>query len=380
MRISRLSFRLIQCLLVACLVPWCAAAQDLPAPFTKRLVAYYGSWSKYQSPAYSASQIPYQKLTHIIHAGINLNEPADGSFTIPATGFIEPELLMKAHANGVKVLFYVGAYSGEDYSIVAANPTYRTTFITQLKNVIATYKYDGIDIDWEYPNGSADAANFVTFFSEIRKAFPSSDFLTSTDVPNYPSSGIDFVHLTSLLSWYNIMMYDAAGPWDGYVEVNSPIFDDPANPNDQGSVSQAADDFLNLYNVPAAKLNMGTPFYGYDYKDQTQLFQVCKPCNNHNVPSYNYAPFIKDRINKKGWVSSYDPVEAVPFLVRADGSDGFITYDDAASTFHRVYYSLWQRNLGGVFMWSLDADYDGNSQDLLDAMYLAALGGNVNPY
>ena len=26
---------------------------------------------------------------------------------------------------------------------------------------------------------------------------------------------------------------------------------------------------------------------------------------------------------------------------------------------------------GGVFLWSLDADYDGTSQDLLDAMYAA---------
>jgi hypothetical protein len=29
--------------------------------------------------------------------------------------------------------------------------------------------------------------------------------------------------------------------------------------------------------------------------------------------------------------------------------------------------------MGGTFMWSLDADYDGHSQDLLDAMYQASL-------
>jgi hypothetical protein len=29
--------------------------------------------------------------------------------------------------------------------------------------------------------------------------------------------------------------------------------------------------------------------------------------------------------------------------------------------------------LGGSFMWSLDADYDGKSQDLMDAMYKASL-------
>jgi GH18 family chitinase len=29
--------------------------------------------------------------------------------------------------------------------------------------------------------------------------------------------------------------------------------------------------------------------------------------------------------------------------------------------------------LGGTFMWSLDADYDGHSQDLLEAMYQATM-------
>jgi len=60
-------------------------------------------------------------------------------------------------------------------------------------------------------------------------------------------------------------------------------------------------------------------------------------------------------------------------MLRTDGKPGFITYDDAFSTFYRVSYSVWRRGLGGSFMWSLDADYDGHSQDLLDAMYNASL-------
>jgi GH18 family chitinase len=64
-------------------------------------------------------------------------------------------------------------------------------------------------------------------------------------------------------------------------------------------------------------------------------------------------------------------------MLRADGSPGYITYDDPVSTYHRINYSLWQRGLGGSFMWSLDADYDGHSQDLLDAMYSATLGGKA---
>ena len=58
----------------------------------------------------------------------------------------------------------------------------------------------------------------------------------------------------------------------------------------------------------------------------------------------------------------------------SQAAGGYITYDDAFSTYLRVWYSDWDRGLGGTFQWSLDADYDGHSQDLLDAMYNASLG------
>lgn len=60
-------------------------------------------------------------------------------------------------------------------------------------------------------------------------------------------------------------------------------------------------------------------------------------------------------------------------MLRTDGKDGYITYDDAFSTYYRVWYSDWDRGLGGTFLWSLDGDYDGHSQDLLVAMYNASL-------
>jgi GH18 family chitinase len=48
-----------------------------------------------------------------------------------------------------------------------------------------------------------------------------------------------------------------------------------------------------------------------------------------------------------------------------------ITYDDQASTARKVEYAMHTRGIGGVFMWRLGGDYDGHSQDLLDAMYKA---------
>ena len=89
---------------------------------------------------------------------------------------------------------------------------------------------------------------------------------------------------------------------------------------------------------------------------------------NGKVLTENYAPFIKNRVNQYGWETFYDPIALVPYMLKTDGTNGFITYDDPISTYVRVSYSDWNLGLGGTFMWSLDADYDGQGQDLLDAM------------
>jgi hypothetical protein len=78
--------------------------------------------------------------------------------------------------------------------------------------------------------------------------------------------------------------------------------------------------------------------------------------------SQNYGTLFKERINQHGWRTFYDQYSLVPYMLRA-----------VFSTFYRVAYSAWSRGRGGSFMWSLDADYDGHSQDLLDARYNASL-------
>jgi len=62
----------------------------------------------------------------------------------------------------------------------------------------------------------------------------------------------------------------------------------------------------------------------------------------------NYGTYFKQRINKKGWETFYDPVAMVPYMLKTDGGPGFITYDDEFSTYYRVWYSDWQENLGGT--------------------------------
>ena len=369
-------------LIVLCILCVSAASQNsLPIstnPPIKRLVGDYGYWSKYQTPAYGAAQIPFSKVTHIIHFGVSFG--SDGVLAVP-DGFLEPELIQQAHAAGVKVLVGLGG----NFSEFDGNRRLMGQLASNLWAFISQNEYDGVDIDWEYPVAQ-EAKTFYGLMAALRAVLPGPNYLISADVPPWGGDGYALRRVEPLLDFFNIMMYDCAGPWTQDGQLNSEIFWDASNPDPwECQPGGSAEDAIRIFTIDNGvapfKLNMGTPFYGYLYYTVSQLWQECSNashtkdgnCDNA-VVSVNYGTFIKQRINKKRWQTFYDPIALVPYMLRTNGHAGFITYDDAFSTYSRVWYADWQKNLGGTFMWSLDADYDGQSQDLLDAMYSATLG------
>jgi len=357
--------RLSACILGALAVLPAYAQPVLP----KRLVADYGYWSRTQTPPYSSAQIPFAKLTHINHAGVGFN--SDGSLSVP-DGFLEPELIANAHAAGVKVLLLLGG----DFTGLETNAGGLETLLSNLQTFITANGYDGLDIDWEYPSTATDTKTFYELMTGLRHHFPSPDYLLSADIPPWGGHGYDVPGLEPVLDYINVMMYDCAGPWTDDGQLNSPIFPNPRNPQPWecepgGSVEEAANIFLNDFHVPASKLNMGTPFYGYFYTNVTEVYGPCKPCNPKTVVSVSYGTWVKPVLKHGGFTAYFDWKSLVPYMLRSDGSPGFVTYDDQFSTYMRIWYSEWKRGLGGSFMWALDQDYDGYSQPLLDAMYQA---------
>ena len=62
---------------------------------------------------------------------------------------------------GRKVLLAIGGWTdsigltadrkGNKYSILVNNATLRAKFIEHVVGFLKTYKFDGLDLDWEYP-------------------------------------------------------------------------------------------------------------------------------------------------------------------------------------------------------------------------------------
>jgi chitinase len=365
-------FRNVPASLLLCLVGLLstAALAQTPAASSKRLLGYYPEWSKYNNPpyVYSADQIPYNQLTHISHAFVLLDSKADGTLDLPQ-GFIEPALITKAHAAGVKVMVSIGGgdgIQGPRFNRMARTEAYRQAFVQNVHAFLVANGYDGVDVDWEIPY-ERDSSDCTMLMQELRNELP-SPWLISMSTPSDPRTwgrGFDIPTLAPILDFMNVMTYDDTGSWAGFAGLNSPLFQDPADPGQNGSIETSMDLYQTTYGVPAAQLNIGTAFYGYEFDGVSALWGACSTCA---VNQQNYGPYIKPLINHHGWQREFDDAAKSPYLVNSS-LPGFITYDDTASTDRKTRYILKQRGFGGVFMWELSADYDGHSQDLLKAMY-----------
>ncbi|MBW8865395.1 MAG: hypothetical protein JF609_10855, partial [Verrucomicrobia bacterium] len=195
---------------------------------------------------------------------------------------------------------------------------------------------------------------------------PAPKYLLSMATPSTPGGWgeYDFKGLTPIVDVYNVMTYDFHGPWTKTTGHNSPLFTSDAER--VGSLDESVDLYLNKFGVPPGKINLGTAFYGYEFP-AAGLSAEWTPARK--TISRNYGPYIKQRVDRDGWTRRFDPIAMAPYLVHEANPPGFITYDDPESTARKVVYALQLRDLGGVFMWELSADYDGKKQDLMDAMY-----------
>lgn len=156
------------------------------------------------------------------------------------------------------------------------NDNNRAKFVNNIVNAINTYGFDGIDIDWEYPNsqgaggaqqyGPNDTANLLKTFQALRSALGSGKLLTAAvattpfnDASGNPSS--DVSGFNDVVDYLNIMNYDTYGTYQ--IGPNSPL-DDHCGKGYPGSAAQSVGDWEKA-GMSMSKLTLGMPYYGYAY-------------------------------------------------------------------------------------------------------------------
>jgi len=241
--------------------------------------------------------------------------------------------------------------------------------------------FNGIDIDWEYPNhpgngnpyGPEDIHNFTLLLAEFRKQLDdiNPDLLLTVASPagenRLDDMELDEIHY--FLDWISVMNYNYHGPWDTSGPTNhmSPLYGSPEDPSAGRIRNNYTDYTIKKYikaGVPLDKINIGVPFYGRGWdgvKDNNNgLYQkAAGPAPgtySDGVEDYN---MIKNRNFPEYW----DPAAQASWCF--DG-EIFWSYDSPVSLLNKMDY-VKSLGLGGVMFWGLSGDTpDG---ELITALY-----------
>ena len=180
-----------------------------PVSATQQMVAgYYADWTV---SSYPPSAIKMQNLTHIIHAFVWPD--ANGALWCRQGFFaIVPDLTQRAHSAGKKVILSVGGYSDSaGFSPMAANPAARAAFATHLADLCLSYRYDGVDLDWEFPENAIDKQNLTLLVREMRAHFdrvaPGLTISMTVAGSFWWGQYYDVEALHPVLAWIGVMTY-----------------------------------------------------------------------------------------------------------------------------------------------------------------------------
>ncbi|MBN6149574.1 chitinase [Xanthomonas sp. AmX2] len=289
---------------------------------------------------------------------------------------------LKAKHPGLKVLISLGGWTWSRGFSSAARPENRQAFVASCIDAYirgnlpvtdgaggaaaAAGVFDGIDIDWEYPNacgiscGSAeDRQNFTALMAEFRRQL--NEVRPGLLLTVAVGAGVDKIRATDpaqyhpYLDYINVMTYDFHGAFEPITNHHSALFDSPADPSTGDQRYYNSNDAMQAFldaGVPAAKLNLGIGFYGRGWTNvpnvNNGLYQSGSPAPG------TYEAGIEDYKILKNAAGTSHTDNAAGAHWKYNGST-FWSYDTPGVITQKMGYVKAQ-GLGGAFFWEFSGD------------------------
>jgi len=215
-------------------------------PVEFKIVGYYSLTSAMNWK--ETREVTLKRLTHI-----NLwflNPDSLGNFTNDLSS-LEP-FIKAAHKKKVKVLLSIGGGSKQAQYHTLLKDDQRNKLIEKLVALTLKHNVDGIDVDLE---GSDIDINYENFVVELSEALHAHNKLITAAIAVYYKDQLSDKAMAAY-DFVNVMSYDRTGPWR------------PEKPGPHSLYSHAVEDldyFGSERKIPAEKMTLGVPFYGYGY-------------------------------------------------------------------------------------------------------------------
>lgn len=333
------------------------------------MTGYYGGWAAYSG--YTPDMINPTGINVIDYAFASIDSSlhitaSDSAIDYSNFGKL---LTLKSRYPSLKTIISVGGWEDSGrFSDVALTQTSRDSFSDSVVTFIKKYGFDGVDIDWEYPNGgglstnvtrTSDPANFVLLMQSLRAKLDAQSgldgkryMLTFAGAANSAyTSAISMRTLAGVVDYGFIMAYDIHGSWDKYTDFNAPLYSPSGtSPQYKSSVDSAVQAWLSS-GFPAGKIVLGVPYYGHVYSGvpnlNSGLWQTYSSCK-----SVGFDTIRSQYLTDSSYLLTRNASALVPSLF--NGST-FISYDDETSIRSKAQYAA---NYGMMGVGAWDISYD----------------------
>ena len=366
------------------------AAEQTAAPAASKInLGYFVQWGVYQRN-YHVKNIhtsgSAEKLTHINYAFgnvtngrcqigdayadydkfYNASSSVDGVSDTWDAGALRGNFnqlrKLKQMYPGLKVLYSFGGWSWSGgFGQAAQNPQ---AFAESCYDLVEDPRwadvFDGIDIDWEYPNAcgltcdNSGYESFETLMGAVRARFGEDNLVTAAITADGSDGGkidaADYAGAAQYVDWYNVMTYDFFGAFDadGPTAPHSPLTSYEGIPA-AGFNSDAAIQKLKSKGIPASKLLLGIGFYGRGW---TGVTQSAPGGSATGAAPGTYEAGIEDYKVLKNTCPATGTVAGTAY---AHCGSNWWSYDTPATIGGKMDYAA-QQGLGGAFFWELSGD------------------------
>ncbi|MEC4019120.1 glycoside hydrolase family 18 protein [Streptomyces sp. H27-D2] len=363
-------------------------AAAAPAAANK-VVGYFTNWGTYERN-YHVKNIETSgsagKLTHINYAFGNVtggkcrigDSYADYDKAYDAAGSVDGKAdtwdagalrgnfnqlrkLKKLHPN-LKVIWSFGGWSWSGgFGEAAKNPS---AFADSCYKLVEDPRwadvFDGIDIDWEYPNAcglSCDTSGrdaFKKLMSGLRSKFGQSNLVTAAITADGTAGGkidaADYAGAAQYVNWYNPMTYDYFGAFaaKGPTAPHSPLTSYTGIPT-KGFDTSTTMAKLKSLGVTSEKLLLGLGFYGRGW---TGVTQKAPGGTATGAAPGKYEAGIEDYKDLKTRCPANGTVGGTAY---AHCGNQWWSYDTPSTIGGKMNYAKSQ-GLGGAFFWELSGD------------------------
>ncbi len=269
------------------------------------------------------------------------------------------DLVDRAHQAGDRVVLTVTCFSQTALDQITSDPTAANQLSSQLILLVAAKKLDGVNFDFE-GIGSADRAGLTTLLTSVSHALHAANphwqvtMATYASAAGDPNGFYDIAALAPAMDAFFVMAYD----------MNDPVVPSATSPLVGGGFNDT--EALAQYTavVPASKVILGVPYYGYDWPttNGTRTAQSTGPP----------TPLSYGEIAAAGHPTYWDPSTQTAWTSYEVGGQWHETFfDNPVSLALKAELASTYR-IAGLGIWALGMD--GN-----DPAMLAALVGKVPP-